>query len=122
MKKGSVFANKKGPLNSGFGTPGNISAATSSFFDNSLPHMPPNPLTNTTRNWQATPISSHRFPPAHCQQSTNHSAKSIRTLPPAIVNTPTSNLINRAKSHTLQNLVENLNEVEKTTKFKKNNF
>ena len=96
MKKGSVFANRKGLLSgTGFGTPVNLSSASTSFFDNSLPHMPPNALGNSVRNWQTTPMSSHRFPPSSG----------------AIVNTPTSNMINRVKPYSLQNLVENLNEL-----------
>ena len=109
MKKGSVFANKKGPLAAGFGTPVNMSASSTSFFDNSLQHMPPNPL-GPARNWQATPMSSHRLPPYHYQQQPS-SASSIRAHPSAVPQTPNSNLINRVKPHTLHGLVENLNEV-----------
>ena len=111
MKKGSVFANKKGPLSTGYGTPINISSTSTSFFDNSLPPMPHNPLGPTPRNWQATPLSSHRFPTPHYQSQQPNSAKSIRTHPAMIPNTPNSNMINRVKPYTLQGLVENLNEV-----------
>lgn len=109
MKKGSVFAGKKGPLSTVYGTPVNMSSASASFFDNSLQQMPPNALGHS-RNWQATPLSSHRFPPPHYQTQPPSSASSIRAHP-MVANTPNTSLINRAKSHTLQGLVENLNEV-----------
>lgn len=99
MKKGSVFANRKGPLGAAFGTPSNVSSTSTSFFDNSLPHVP--------RNWQATPMNSHRAPPTHYLPTVN-STTSIRAL---TAQTPSSNFINRVKPHTLQHLVENLNEV-----------
>jgi hypothetical protein len=112
MKKGSVFANKKGPLSTGYGTPINNSASTSSFFDNSLQHNPLGP----PRNWQATPLNSHRFVPPQFQQQLN-SASSIRTHPmvtsAVTSNTPNSSMINRVKPYTLQSLVENLNEVKR---------
>ncbi len=116
MKKGSVFANKKGPLSTGYGTPVNISSTSSSFFDNSLQHLPHNPLGGPPRNWQATPLSSHRFPPPHYQpQQQPNSTSSIRTRPmvasAVATNTPNSSMINRVKPYTLQGLVENLNEV-----------
>lgn len=115
MKKGSVFANKKGPLSTGYGTPVNISSASSSFFDNSLQHMPHNPIGGPPRNWQATPLSSHRFPPPHYQSQQPNSTSSIRAHPMVnsgvIGNTPNSSMINRVKPYSLQGLVENLNEV-----------
>jgi len=116
MKKGSVFANKKGPLSTGYGTPVNISSTSSSFFDNSLQHLPHNPLGGPPRNWQATPLSSHRFPTPHYQpQQQPNSTSSIRTRPmvasAVATNTPNSSMINRVKPYTLQGLVENLNEV-----------
>lgn len=114
MKKGSVFAGKKGPLTSGYGTPVNISSTSTSFFDNSLQQNPHNPL-GPSRNWQATPLSSHRFPAPHYPAQQPSSSTSIRAHPLAtsavIPNTPNSNVINRAKPYTLQGLVENLNEV-----------
>jgi hypothetical protein len=120
MKKGSVFANKKGPLSTGYGTPVNISSTSSSFFDNSLQHIPHNPLGGPPRNWQPTPLSSHRFPPPHYQlqqQQQPNSASSIRAHPmiasAVTTNTPNSSMINRVKPYTLQGLVENLNEVRK---------
>jgi hypothetical protein len=117
MKKGSVFASKQGPLSTGYGTPVNISSTSSSFFDNSLPHMPHNPLGGPPRNWQATPLSSHRFPPPHYQSQQPNSTTSIRTHPmvasAATTNTPNSNMINRVKPYTLHGLVENLNEVRR---------
>ena len=110
MKKGSVFAGKKGPLAAGFGTPVNMSSASSSFFDSSLQQMP-HLLPGPPRNWQATPLKSHRLPPHHYQQQSN-SASSIRAHPAAAAtNTPNTSLINRAKPYSLQGLVENLNEV-----------
>lgn len=90
IKKGSVFAGKKGPL--GIGTPVNMSSASSSFFDNSLPHT-----TGINRNWQMTPMNSHRLPP-HL----------LQTRPSA---TPTSNFIHRVKPNSLLSLVDNLNEI-----------
>ncbi len=118
MKKGSVFANKKGPLATGYGTPVNISSTSSSFFDNSLQHIPHNPLGGLARNWQATPLSSHRFPPPHYQSQQPNSTSSIRAHPMVVstaianTNTPNSSMINRVKPYTLQGLVENLNEVK----------
>ena len=112
MKKGSVFANRKGPMSAGFGTPSNMSSTSSSFFDNSLPHVPPSSLGGPPRNWQATPMSSHRFPPVH-HLPTVSSATSLRPLPGQ---TPTSNYINRVKPNSLQTLVENLNEVIEKSK------
>ena len=109
MKKGSVFAGKKGSLAAGFGTPVNMSSASSSFFDSSLQQMP-HLLPGPPRNWQATPLKSHRLPPHHYQQQPN-SASSIRAHPTAMANTPNTSLINRAKPYSLQGLVENLNEV-----------
>jgi hypothetical protein len=109
MKKGSVFASKKGPLAAGLGTPVNVSSASCSFFDNSLQHMPPNAL-GASRNWQATPLNVHRFAPGQYQQQSN-SASSVRVRPGTMLNTPNSNLINRVKPHTLHGLVDNLNEV-----------
>ncbi|CAF0860860.1 unnamed protein product [Adineta ricciae] len=106
MKKGSVFAGKKGPLTTVYGTPGNISSTSLSFFDNSLQQMPPSALGGHSRNWQATPMNSHRFPSSQQPNSTT----SIRSHP-MVVNTPNSSMINRAKPHTLQTLVENLNEL-----------
>ena len=114
MKKGSVFANKKGPLSTGYGTPINISSTSNSFFDNSLQQMPHNPL-GPPRNWQATPLSSHRFPPPHYQSQQPNSTSSIRAHPAMIPNTPNSSMINRVKTYTLQGLVENLNEVRRTS-------
>ena len=118
MKKGSVFANKKGPLSTGYGTPSNISTASSSFFDNSLQHMSHNPLGGASRNWQATPLSSHRFPTPHYQpQQQPNSTSSIRARPmvasAVATNTPNSSMINRVKPYTLQGLVDNLNEVRR---------
>jgi hypothetical protein len=117
MKKGSVFANKKGPLSTGYGTPVNISSTSASFFDNSLQQIPHNPLGGSSRNWQATPLSSHRFPPPHYQSQQPNSTSSIRAHPMVasamISNTPNSSMINRVKPYTLQSLVENLNEVRK---------
>jgi hypothetical protein len=128
MKKGSVFANKKGPLSTGYGTPVNISSTSSSFFDNSLQHLSHNPLGGPPRNWQATPLSSHRFPPPHLYQSQQqqqpNSTSSIRTRPmvasAVATNTPNSSMINRVKPYTLQGLVENLNEVRKILFFSNN--
>jgi hypothetical protein len=116
MKKGSVFANKKGPLSTGYGTPINISSTSTSFFDNSLQQIPHN-LLGPPRNWQATPLSSHRFPPPHLQsqQQQPNSTSSIRAHPAMIPNTPNSSMINRVKPYTLQGLVENLNEVRRTS-------
>ncbi|CAF2975187.1 unnamed protein product [Rotaria sp. Silwood2] len=115
MKKGSVFAGKKGPLSTGYGTPVNISSTSSSFFDNSLQQILHNPLGGTSRNWQATPISSHRFPPPHYSSQQPNSTSTIRAHPlvasAIITNTPNSNIINRVKPYTLQGLVENLNEL-----------
>jgi hypothetical protein len=115
MKKGSVFAGKKGLLSTGYGTPVNISSTSSSFFDNSLQQMPHNPLGGPPRNWQGTPLNSHRFPPPHYQPQQPNSTTSIRAHPmvasAVITNTPNSSMINRAKPYTLQSLVENLNEV-----------
>ncbi len=121
MKKGSVFASKKGPLSTGYGTPVNISSTSSSFFDNSLQQIPHNQLGGPPRNWQATPLNSHRFPFLHYQlqqqQQQPNSASSIRAHPMVasalISNTPNSSMINRVKPYTLQGLVENLNEVKK---------
>jgi hypothetical protein len=113
MKKGSVFAGKKGPLSTVYGTPVNISSTSSSFIDNSLHQIPHNPL-GPLRNWQATPLSSHRFPPPHYQtQQQPNSTSSIRAHP-MVANTPNSSMINRVKPYTLQGLVENLNEVSNT--------
>lgn len=95
MKKGSVFASKKGPLSTGYGTPANISTTSSSFFDNSLPHMSQISMGAPPRNWQATPMNSHRFPPGSA----------------VTTNTPNSSMINRVKPYTLQGLVDNLNEL-----------
>lgn len=101
---------------SGYGTPVtvNISSTSTSFFDNSLQQISHNPI-GSSRNWQATPLSSHRFPPPHYQSQQPSSTTSIRAHPlatsAAIPNTPSSNIINRAKPYTLQSLVENLNEV-----------
>lgn len=113
MKKGSVFAGKKGPLSTGYGTPVNISTTSSSFFDNSLPHLPHNPLGGgPPRTWQATPLSSHRFPSVHQQvNSTSSNRAHPMVASVAVANTPNSSMINRVKPYTLQSLVENLNEV-----------
>ncbi|CAF3277452.1 unnamed protein product [Rotaria socialis] len=115
MKKGSVFAGKKGPMTTGYGTPVNISSASSSFFDNSLQQMSHNPLGGAPRNWQATPLSSHRFPAPHHPVQQPNSTTSIRTHPlaasVAVTNTPNSSMINRVKPYTLQGLVESLNEI-----------
>ncbi|CAF2106412.1 unnamed protein product [Rotaria magnacalcarata] len=115
MKKGSVFAGKKGPMTTGYGTPVNISSASSSFFDNSLQQMSHNPLGGAPRNWQATPLSSHRFPALHHPVQQPNSTTSIRTHPlaasVAVTNTPNSSMINRVKPYTLQGLVESLNDI-----------
>ena len=114
MKKGSVFAGKKGPLSTGYGTPVvNISGTSSSFFDNSLPH---NPLSGLPRAWQATPMSSHRFPPIHHQQANSTSSNRAHPMVAsvAVANTPNSSMVNRVKPYSLQGLVENLNEVNET--------
>lgn len=118
MKKGSVFANKKGPLGTGYGTPISSSSTSSSLFDNSLQQQ--NPL-GSSRNWQATPTNTRRLPiPFHHQQllHPSNSITSIRAHPMApttaviSTNTPNTSIINRAKPCTLQGLVENLNEVK----------
>ncbi|CAF4554869.1 unnamed protein product [Rotaria sp. Silwood1] len=115
MKKGSVFAGKKGPLATNYGTPVNISSTSSSFFDNSLQQISHNPLGGPSRNWQATPINSHRFPSTHYSSQQPNSTSTIRTHPlitsAIVTNTPNSNIINRVKPYTLQGLVENLNEL-----------
>ncbi|CAF3603057.1 unnamed protein product [Rotaria sordida] len=111
MKKGSVFANKKGPLGNGYGTPINISSTSSSLFDNSLQQQ--NPL-GLARNWQATPTNTRRLVPLHHQQllHPSNSSTSIKayTMAPT-TNTPNTSIINRAKPYTIQGLVENLNEL-----------
>ncbi|CAF0732021.1 unnamed protein product [Rotaria sordida] len=111
MKKGSVFANKKGPLGNGYGTPINISSTSSSLFDNSLQQQ--NPL-GLARNWQATPTNTRRLIPLHHQQllHPSNSSTSIKayTMAPT-TNTPNTSIINRAKPYTIQGLVENLNEL-----------
>lgn len=116
MKKGSVFAGKKGPLGTCYGTPVNKSATSSSFFENSLQQMPPNALGGPSKNWQATPKSSHRFPAPPYPTQQPSSTTSMRTHPLAtsvpVTNTPNSSMINRVKPYTLQSLVENLNEVK----------
>ena len=116
MKKGSVFASKKGPVTTGYGTPVNTSSTSSSFIDNSLQQISNNPL-GLSRNWQATPINSHRFPPSCYQTQQTNSVSSIRlhaiAASTGMANTPNSNMINRVKPVTLQSLVENLNEVRK---------
>jgi hypothetical protein len=117
MKKGSVFANKKGPLGNGYGTPVNISSSTSSsLFDNSLQQQ--NPL-GSARNWQGTPTNTRRLPPLHLQQllhpSNSSTSNRAYTMAPAAIitsNTPNTSMITRAKPYTLQGLVENLNEVK----------
>lgn len=114
MKKGSVFANKKGHLGNAYGTPVNSSSTSSSLFDNSLQQQ--NPL-GSTRNWQATPTNSRRLPPNLLHQQLLHpsnSTTSIRTHPiaPTTNATPNTSIINRAKPYTIQGLVENLNEVK----------
>ncbi|CAF4662881.1 unnamed protein product, partial [Rotaria sp. Silwood1] len=116
MKKSSVFANKKGPLGNGHGTPINISSTSSSLFDNSLQQQ--NPLGGSARNWQATPTNTRRLGPFHHQQllHPSNSSTSIRAyaiVPTTAVttNTPNTSIINRAKPYTIQGLVENLNEL-----------
>jgi hypothetical protein len=116
MKKGSVFANKKGHLGNGYGTPINISSTSSSLFDNSLQQQ--NPL-GSARNWQATPTNTRRLPHLHHQQllhpsnsSTSIKLYSMAPTAAVISNTPNTSIINRAKPYTLQGLVENLNEVK----------
>ena len=116
MKKGSVFAGKKIPSQPGFGTPVNVSLTSSSFFDNSLHQQSNNPL-GVSRNWQATPLNLHRFPPPHYASQQPNSTSSIRAHPlansAAVTNTPNSNMIHRVKPYTFQSLVENLNDVRK---------
>ena len=115
MIKASVFAGKKGPLGNACGTPVSISGTSSSLFDSSLQqHIP----TGSSRNWQGTPTSTRRLPPAfhqHLLQPSN-SSTSIRShpmVPTSIAsNTPNTSIINRAKPCTLPGLVESLNEVE----------
>ncbi|CAF0825368.1 unnamed protein product [Adineta steineri] len=105
MKKGSVFANKKGPLGNAFGTPVNRSSTSSSLFDSSLQQQ--------NRNWQATPTNIRRLPPLHHQQllHPSNSSSSIRAYPMApTTNTPNTSIITRTKPYTLQGLIENLNE------------
>jgi hypothetical protein len=118
MKKGSVFANKKGHLGNVYGTPVNSSSTSSSLFDNSLQQQ--NPL-GSARNWQATPTNTRRLPHLHHQQQQllhpSNSSTSIRVHPMApttvvITNTPNTSIVNRVKPYTLQGLVENLNEVK----------
>ncbi len=118
MKKGSVFANKKGPLGNGYGTPVNISSSTSSsLFDNSLQQQ--NPL-GSARNWQGgTPTNTRRLPPLHLQQllhpsNSSTSNRAYIMAPAAVItsNTPNTSIITRTKPYTLQGLVENLNEVK----------
>jgi hypothetical protein len=118
MKKGSVFANKKGHLGNVYGTPVNSSSTSSSLFDNSLQQQ--NPL-GSARNWQATPTNTRRLPLFHHQQQQllhpSNSSTSIRVHPMApttvvITNTPNTSIVNRVKPYTLQGLVENLNEVK----------
>jgi hypothetical protein len=114
MKKGSVFANKIGHLGNGYGTPVNSSSTSSSLFESSLQQQ--NPL-GSGRNWQATPTNTRRLPPLHHAQQLLHpsnSSTSIRTHLMASSNTPNTSAVNRAKPITLQNLVENLNEVKQT--------
>jgi len=117
MKKGSVFANKKGHLGNVYGTPVNSSSTSSSLFDNSLQQQ--NPL-GSARNCQATPTNTRRLPPFHHQQllHPSNSSTSIRAHPMApttavITNTPNTSTVNRVKPYTLQGLVENLNEVKR---------
>jgi hypothetical protein len=111
MKKGSVFANKKGPLGNGFGTLVNISSTSSSLIDNSLQQQ--NPL-GSARNWQATPTNTRRLPPLLHQSNSSTSIKAHPMVSTTIViaNTPNTSIINRGKPHTLPGLVENLNEVK----------
>jgi len=109
MKKGSVFANKKGPLSTGYGTPANISTTSSSFFDNSLPHMSQISMGAPPRNWQATPMNSHRFPPGSASSIRAHPM--VNSVVATNTHTPNSSMINRVKPHTLQALVDNLNEL-----------
>ena len=115
MKKASVFASKKGPLGNTCGTPVSISGTSSSLFDSSLQQH--NPV-GSSRNWQGTPTSTRRLPPAFHQQllQPSNSSASIRSHPMAPMsiasNTPNTSIINRAKPCTLPGLVENLNEVE----------
>lgn len=116
MKKGSVFASKKGPIGTGFGTPISSSSTSSSFFDSSLQQQ--NPLGGSTRNWQATPTNTRRLPPFQHSQLLHPSSSttSIRayTMAPTTVvssNTPNTSIINRAKPYTIQSLIETLNEV-----------
>jgi len=121
MKKGSVFANKKGHLGNGYGTPVNISSTSSSLFDNSLQQQ--NPL-GSARNWQGTPTNTRRLPLHHQQllhpsnSSTSIKVYSIAPTTAAVItNTPNTSIINRAKPYTLQGLVENLNEVKRTMNY-----
>ena len=65
MKKGSVFANKKGPLGAEYGTPINISSTSSSLFENSLQQQN---VLGSTRNWQATPTNTRHLFLSHHQQ------------------------------------------------------
>ena len=115
MKKASVFASKKGALGNACGTPVSISGTSSSLFDSSLQQH--NPV-SASRNWQGTPTSTRRLPPAfhqHLLQPSN-SSTSIRSHPMAPTsiasNTPNTSLINRVKPCTLPGLVDHLNEVE----------
>jgi len=102
MKKGSVFANKKGHLTNGYGTPINSSSTSSSLFENSLQQQ--NQL-GTTRNWQNTPTNSRRLPPAfHQQHQLLHPTNSTASIRPPPLPNP-------AKPHTIQSLVDILNEL-----------
>ncbi|CAF4584032.1 unnamed protein product [Rotaria socialis] len=111
MKKGSVFANKKGPLGNGFGTPINSSSTSSSLFDNSLQQQHP---LGSGRNWQATPTNTRRLPPPlHHHLHSSNSSTSIRAYtmaPTTILSTNTPNT-SRVKPYTMQSLVETLNEL-----------